>query len=389
MSVLMISRFNLRFSSTLFTFGLLRLGRGTRLRRICWNWRWRAFWSFAGNPVGYARCRFSFFAELMAELYLNYDCDVHSTNLFQDLVKHLSRQAAPACVRVASVSATTDEGAWSAVDQSILYVPRVTSSHNILAFEGLLAILENFLRPDCALDGDDDDVSTEFLMTKKTKNRLETAAKIFNQSPADMIAALQQLGVLPPNKVDFQSVAHFLRVAPGLDMTAVGDYLAKGNDFNTGVREAFVQSFDFGGMPVTTALREYLNSFKLPGESQLIERLMESFSQCYFTSQKIFDENLEVTLPPSKKPRTPEEEKRLRPLYTVRVIPTLNEKRKALPSWYALIFSSGGSRRRPFLQQRLRLRLGLLHHHFADRLTQFSGSDEDVNGAIREATCRH
>ena len=281
----------------------------------------------------------------MAELYLNYDCDVHSTNLFQELVTRLCNQAAPQGFRAVtaeeqqrptSKALPVEEGPWSSVERSIMFVPKPVSGHNLLAFEGLLAVLENYLRPGTAEDIEDS-MSTDLLMKKKRKTRLETAARIFNTSPSDMVAALQQLGVFPSRQVDAHAVANFLRSAPGLEMTAVGEYLAKGTPFNSAVRTAFVDTFAFEGQSLTQALREYLNSFKLPGESQLIERLMESFSQCYFTKQEIHDPEAEVTLPPTKTPRTSEEIEAAIPLYTVRRIPPL---RGAVEEAPVLFYSS-------------------------------------------------
>ena len=31
----------------------------------------------------------------MTELYLNYDCDCHTSDLFQELIKHLSKNVSP------------------------------------------------------------------------------------------------------------------------------------------------------------------------------------------------------------------------------------------------------------------------------------------------------
>eukprot|EP00916_Digyalum_oweni_P018435 GHVL01030889.1.p1 GENE.GHVL01030889.1~~GHVL01030889.1.p1 ORF type:complete len:621 (-),score=165.10 GHVL01030889.1:1616-3370(-) len=108
------------------------------------------------------------------------------------------------------------------------------------------------------------------------------AADIFNQNPGKSLEALQQLGQVSSTP---ESMASFLKETPGLDMSLLGQYLAKRKEFNSQVREAFVGLFDLSGVPLVGALRMLLNSFRLPGEAQEIERLMESFSKGYFLVQ--------------------------------------------------------------------------------------------------------
>ena len=88
---------------------------------------------------------------------------------------------------------------------------------------------------------------------------------------------------IPPNKrrPTADSVARFLHQTPGLDKSLVGDYLAEPPDshpFNTKVRAAYVARFDFRGMTFDGALRMFLSGFRLPGEAQKIDRLMEAFA---------------------------------------------------------------------------------------------------------------
>lgn len=41
---------------------------------------------------------------------------------------------------------------------------------------------------------------------------------------------------------------------------------------------AYVDSFDFAGLGIVQALRMLLNKFRLPGEAQKIDRIMEKFA---------------------------------------------------------------------------------------------------------------
>lgn len=43
------------------------------------------------------------------------------------------------------------------------------------------------------------------------------------------------------------------------------------------VLESFTATFDFSGLPFDAALRGYLEAFRLPGEAQKIDRIVNAF----------------------------------------------------------------------------------------------------------------
>ena len=45
---------------------------------------------------------------------------------------------------------------------------------------------------------------------------------------------------------------------------------------------AFVDKFDFSEMDFVSALRTFLSEFRLPGEAQKIDRLMEKFASRFY-----------------------------------------------------------------------------------------------------------
>uniref|UniRef100_A0A671RBX9 Cytohesin-2 n=1 Tax=Sinocyclocheilus anshuiensis TaxID=1608454 RepID=A0A671RBX9_9TELE len=55
----------------------------------------------------------------------------------------------------------------------------------------------------------------------------------------------------------------------------------KVNDFNIKVLQAFVDLHEFTDLNLVQALRQFLWSFRLPGEAQKIDRMMEAFAQRY------------------------------------------------------------------------------------------------------------
>lgn len=107
---------------------------------------------------------------------------------------------------------------------------------------------------------------------------LTIGRKKFNMDPKKGIEYLVEHGLL---QLTAEDVAQFLFKGEGLNKTAIGDYLGERHDFNIAVLKAFVTLNDFCGMILVQALRQFLWSFRLPGEAQKIDRMMECFAQRY------------------------------------------------------------------------------------------------------------
>jgi len=75
----------------------------------------------------------------------------------------------------------------------------------------------------------------------------------------------------------------FIRGAQGLSVTYVGEYFSRmlRDEFIGEVFKAYCGTFDFAGMSIPDALRHFLVDFRLPGEAQVIDRIMESFADQY------------------------------------------------------------------------------------------------------------
>eukprot|EP01054_Gregarina_sp_Poly1_P011027 Gregarina_sp_Poly_1__11026@NODE_87_length_15225_cov_52_775630_g75_i0_p1_GENE_NODE_87_length_15225_cov_52_775630_g75_i0NODE_87_length_15225_cov_52_775630_g75_i0_p1_ORF_typecomplete_len2037_score289_52Sec7/PF01369_20/2_2e03Sec7/PF01369_20/1_5e62Sec7_N/PF12783_7/8_6e33Sec7_N/PF12783_7/1_3e03DCB/PF16213_5/1_8e08DCB/PF16213_5/2_6e03DCB/PF16213_5/9_2e03_NODE_87_length_15225_cov_52_775630_g75_i0836193 len=273
--------------------------------------------------------------DLILELYENYDCDLRCTNLFQLLVETLGRVADPfteAAAPLRSVEKQTQQ-AYQAyqvvVFASKLYRHKPNqpvslkalakfTSLNRLAFSGLSAVCKTlafrcmwdtrgpYIRP--GLEEVEDECSAndklEYLkMQRDWKRRLAQGAQIFNSEPFRCLPALQNLQLLPtPASAD--AVAEFLRTTPGLDLRLIGEYLAKPGDWAAQVRSAFVSQIDFAGVAVVEALRIFLSSFRLPGEAQQIERILETFAVEYFQQQPTVAE-MPVTAPAAESRQVP------------------------------------------------------------------------------------
>ncbi|EED93117.1 guanyl nucleotide exchange factor, partial [Thalassiosira pseudonana CCMP1335] len=215
---------------------------------------------------------------LMQDLYINYDCDINCTNLFESECPFLF--------------------------EDIIGRPRLNIL-NRLALEGVIAVIDSIARrcrassnlPQTPLSHREDDADADMNYLSRTKHqeslvlrerkikkrRLAKAAAMFNECSRDKewLVEAERLGVITsPATAD--SVAHFLYHTPKLDKVKIGSYISKGPPerypFIADVLKAFAGLFDFRGMSFSDALRVFLSRFRLPGEAQCIDRLMEAFA---------------------------------------------------------------------------------------------------------------
>lgn len=280
---------------------------------------------------------------LVMELYLNYDCDVYSTNVFEELCKLLSKNAFPSAGSLYSVhllsldallavvqnieehchsellntvenstdennadkcpSKTTgddDSGIDDKCDSSsLMSPPSPPTSGFAMAKKMTVGVASQELSTQdsaaksCEHSGDDKSFNSSLgLLLSSHLPAVETLAKLrqrkkilqagteqFNNKPKKGIEFLQEQGLLS-SPLNHEEMAKFLRENPRLDKKTIGDYL--GDKKNTRVLEAFVRSFHFHDSRVDEALRSFLESFRLPGESPVIEHIIEFFSELFY-----------------------------------------------------------------------------------------------------------
>ena len=85
----------------------------------------------------------------------------------------------------------------------------------------------------------------------------------------------------------------YLRISPLTDLKALGKFLCKEKNLDKLIE--FAESFDFYKIDMLEALRIFLSSFYLIGESQIIERVLTVFTKTYLKSQNdqnITDQNI-------------------------------------------------------------------------------------------------
>ncbi|XP_065165477.1 IQ motif and SEC7 domain-containing protein 1 isoform X2 [Atheta coriaria] len=109
------------------------------------------------------------------------------------------------------------------------------------------------------------------------KRQYRVGLNLFNKKPDRGIAYLIRRGFLENTP---SGVARFLITRKGLSKQMIGEYLGNlQSPFCMAVLENFAMELDLAGMQVDVALRKFQQHFRMPGEAQKIERLMEVFSQ--------------------------------------------------------------------------------------------------------------
>ena len=191
----------------------------------------------------------------LVELFVNYDCEVDRADLCEDMVGLLARNAFP------------DAATWSTTNVPALCLD---------ALLGYIQFIADRLHLEPSHEGYPDQQTLREQRARK-KIVIRGATK-FNENPKSGIAFLASQGIIDdPDNV--HSVASFLRGTTRISKTVLGDFLSK--KAHDQLLRAFMDLFDFSSKRVDEALRELLNSFRLPGEAPLIERIVEVFSEKY------------------------------------------------------------------------------------------------------------
>lgn len=257
---------------------------------------------------------------LLPDLYVNYDCDGNRSDLTQnifDLLSQVAQHSHAACrethneahfLWAQGISELALRGLFNA-----LYVVYLRSQHRQPKLSSAMAALT--AANGTSISSEDDDGLLEetssgvtsprdsagyatadaLYKRRQRKKFFQHGIQEFNRKPIAGIKYLQQNTFLP-TPLDTKSLAGFMRSLPqGLNKNAVGAYLgAMGKDvkefekaeiheadtmeFHREVLVDFVKSFNFEGENIVAALRMFLASFRLPGEAQQIDRILNTFS---------------------------------------------------------------------------------------------------------------
>ncbi|GAA5939550.1 hypothetical protein JCM3775_004858 [Rhodotorula graminis] len=200
----------------------------------------------------------------MVDLWVNYDCSVEGEDLYERLVKFLSRGVYP-----------PHQGAYQ------------QDSSQLMCLDTILELVAHMAArlneaPDPSLPPS---LAEDVTASKANKRVLLEGAAAFNLKPKVGLKFLEEHGIIynDPSVPRAESLARFFKTTPRLDKRLLGDFISRPDQLD--VLRAFMQLMDFEGKIICDAMRELLEAFRLPGESQQIARITETFAEVYFATE--------------------------------------------------------------------------------------------------------
>ncbi|KAH3660494.1 hypothetical protein OGAPHI_007080 [Ogataea philodendri] len=123
----------------------------------------------------------------------------------------------------------------------------------------------------------------QLVLQQIKKSDFIECTKKWNEKPQSGLDLLQEKGFIKDIS-DVSEVARFLFEKSGrIDKKKLGELLAKPS--NKELLKEFIDLLDFKNLRPDEALRMLLNNFRLPGEAQQIERIVEVFNHRYISCQ--------------------------------------------------------------------------------------------------------
>ena len=202
-------------------------------------------------------------SDYLVDLWINYDCNTDCDDLFEKVINFLCR----------------------AVHAANPQHPQHQDSTQLFALDALLSFVTAMTdRQELEADGEAAEPLYQSLSEQKGKKAAILAgAARFNAKPKDGLAYLDKIGLVDSSYPREEGIARFLKDCPRLDKKLLGDYLSRPD--NIKVLQSFMSLFDFTDKPIAEALRELLETFRLPGEAQQIDRITQTFAKAYFNAK--------------------------------------------------------------------------------------------------------
>ncbi|GAB5569119.1 brefeldin A-inhibited guanine nucleotide-exchange protein 2 isoform X1 [Prionailurus iriomotensis] len=244
-------------------------------------------------------------AQCVVDIYVNYDCDLNAANIFERLVNDLSKIAQGRSGHELGMTPLQELSLRKKGLECLVSILKcmvewskdlyVNPNHQTslgqerptdqemgdgkgldMARRSSVTSMESTVSSGTQMAVQDD--PEQFEVIKQQKEIIEHGIELFNKKPKRGIQFLQEQGMLGPSVED---IAQFLHQEERLDSTQVGDFLGESTRFNKEVMYAYVDQLDFCEKEFVSALRTFLEGFRLPGEAQKIDRLMEKFAARY------------------------------------------------------------------------------------------------------------
>jgi Sec7-like guanine-nucleotide exchange factor len=221
-------------------------------------------------------CRESTF---FTDLYLNHDGNINSkSHLFDSIIRFFAKFSFPDITAGGALTNSTHQNLC--IDGILIFLKSLTDRRQHVS-----KIPEAVYFPNVYSNGESlpDYSPASVVKQRQRKQILIEGAEKFNTSIKVGIAFFLQHGVLPTPPTP-KAMADFLCHTPNLSKVRIGEYLAKNSPQNIETLDIFAKLYVFNGKRIDEAMRMFLDRFRIPGEAQQIERIMEAFSKHYFDS---------------------------------------------------------------------------------------------------------
>eukprot|EP01132_Coremiostelium_polycephalum_P004344 gene4344-5436_t len=233
--------------------------------------------------------------QTMVDLFINYDCEMHYSNVFESLCKFLYKNSFPITGSISSLHILSLENLLSIVqsidDRSNRYNSNSntnnnnnnnSNSHNN-NHNNNNNVNNKEEEEEKEEDLDGNQTKTDFLNKKETKRQFLIAAEHFNRAPKDALEYIKNNKLYPT--VSPENVAKFLLEAPKLNKLLVGEYIGKKGEFNGQVLQEYINRFDLKSTKCITSFRNFLESFRIPGDSAVINRIIDAYTNSLFEAK--------------------------------------------------------------------------------------------------------
>jgi len=115
------------------------------------------------------------------------------------------------------------------------------------------------------------------------KNEFFKAAQKFNFKWKNGVKYLRENSLIPDAVEDWKGhvkgIVTFLKTTNNLDKTTIGEFLGVDGELNKACLTEFIFQYDLRNKPFVESLRTVLLGFRLPGEGQIVDRMMECFGE--------------------------------------------------------------------------------------------------------------
>lgn len=252
----------------------------------------------------------------LAEIFLNYDCDLSAVDLFQRIVNTLAKIA-----NIGLHDQGMEYSGFFVGGSAVARAEKMRQDLRTLRLEAMRALHKVLSSLESSIDSPskcDEDIpaddatsssslshlsstrdaflhatstsedfsasSNQCVIDKKSlvqiydskKKRREDFVKVtlkYNQKPAAAFKLAGEYGILDPD--DPEDVARFLITNKDLlDKTQTGEYLGREPSYQDGfalkVLHAYASQLDFSGLRFDDGIKHYLSGFRLPGEAQKV-----------------------------------------------------------------------------------------------------------------------